>query len=84
MKTKISIYLLIVTSFFLSACSSLDSDAKKAAELSKKSIEYTTQMKFDKAEQAYKQAQDYFRKYDASGQKEAFDKAYNEYLKDLY
>ncbi len=62
------------------SCSSLDSDAKKAADLSKKSIEYTTEMKFDKAEKSYKEAQEYFRKYEEKGQLKEFTKLYNEYL----
>lgn len=62
------------------SCSSLDNDAKKAAKLSKKSIEYTTEMEFDKAEKAYKDSQDFFKKYENSGHLEEFLKAYNRYL----
>lgn len=69
------------TLFFFASCSSLDSDAEQAANLSKKSIEYTTKMEFDKAEQAYSKSQELFRKYEQTGQEAEFTKAYNNYLR---
>jgi hypothetical protein len=82
MKKNILYFPLILFLFgvFSSSCSSLEDDAKKAADLSKKSIEYTTEMKFDKAEQAYKEAQEYFRKYEEKGQLKEFSEHYNECL----
>lgn len=62
------------------SCSSLDSDARKAAQLSRKSIECASKMEFDKAEKAYRQAQDIFRKYAENGQSNDFAQAYNKYL----
>ncbi|MBP1617587.1 MAG: hypothetical protein H6Q14_1414 [Bacteroidetes bacterium] len=80
MRKNIRYFLLIILLFVAISCSSLDRDAKKAADLSKKSIEYTTEMKFDKAEQSYKEARVYFRKYEEKGQLKEFTNLYNEYL----
>jgi hypothetical protein len=80
MRKNIRYFLLIILLFVAISCSSLDRDAKKAADLSRKSIEYTTEMKFDKAEQSYKEARGYFRKYEEKGQLKEFTKLYNEYL----
>ncbi|OJU37191.1 MAG: hypothetical protein BGN96_04075 [Bacteroidales bacterium 45-6] len=80
MKQNIRYYLLIFILLGATSCSSLDGDAKKAADLSKKSIEYTKEMKFDKAEKTYKESQEYFRKYEEKGLLKEFAKRYNEHL----
>ncbi len=82
MKTPFKLTILTFLMIGMVACSSLDSDAKKAAKLSKKSIEYTMEMKFDDAEKAYKDSQDFFRKYQQKGQLAEFSKAYNTYLQE--
>lgn len=80
MKNRTNYLILFVVFVMAVSCSSINGDAKKAADLSKKSIRYTKEMKFDKAEQAYKESQEYFRKYEKKGKIQEFTKAYNESL----
>lgn len=79
---KIFVYtlstILIIT--FLSACSSVESDAKKAAELDKKSIEYIKEGKLEKAGLAFQEAKKIISKYQNTEKYQKFYEAYNNYL----
>lgn len=68
--------------FFLGivSCSSIDSDAKKAAGSSRQSIRYASEIEFDKAEKSYLEVQAYFKKYEQEGRLEEFSKLYKQYL----
>ena len=68
--------------FVALSCSSIDSDAKKAASFTNKSIEKTHQLKLDEAEKFYKKSQEIINKYqsDKSQKKsEKFFKLYQQY-----
>ena len=73
-----TIFIFILLS--LSACSSLDGDAKKAAELSKKSIDYAKDSDLQKAEELYKESQQIIDEYRKTDEYEEFQKAYNKYM----
>ena len=57
-------YIIIVAIVLLTvSCSSMKSDAKKAASLVDKSIELSHELKFEKAEKTYLKAQEIINKY---------------------
>ncbi|MDR1517322.1 MAG: hypothetical protein LBS52_04370 [Dysgonamonadaceae bacterium] len=64
---------------FLVSCGGIDSDAKKAAELTNKSIEQTQEMKLDDAQKSYRQAHKIIEKYKNHQKSEKFNKRYREY-----
>lgn len=65
---------LAVTTLFLLAvsCTSIDSDAKKAAKLINKSIEQTHAMKLEDAEKSFLKAQEIINGYNEKGKTEEF------------
>jgi hypothetical protein len=71
---------LIFILFLFGACSSPDSDAKKAAGLNKKSLEYIKAQDLRKAEELYKESQHIIAGYKGSDKNEEFLKAYYKYL----
>jgi hypothetical protein len=71
---------LILILFSFGACSSTDSDAKKAAELNKKSLKYIKEQNLQKADELYKEAQQIIAGYKNSDKNEDFLKAYYKYL----
>lgn len=73
-----TLLMFILVSF--SACSSLDGDAKKAAELSKKSINYAKDSDLQKAEELYQESQQIIDEYRKTDEYEEFQKAYNKYM----
>jgi len=73
---------LIFILFLFSACSSLDSDAKKAAELNKKSINYAKESDLQKAEELYKESQEIVDEYRKTDEYEEFLKTYYKYLEE--
>lgn len=75
--TYLSLTLFI---FIFSACSSLDGDAKKAAELNKKSLDYAKDSDLKKAEELYQESQQIVDKYRKTDEYEDFQKAYNKYM----
>lgn len=79
---KILAYILstILLLTLLQACSSLDSDAKKAAELDKKSIEYIKEGDLKKAETAFQEAKQIISKYKSTEEYQKFYELYNSYL----
>lgn len=81
MRIKINLIHCIALSiiFTLVSCgASVDGDAKKAAELTRKSLEYTVKRDLDKAEQAFEQSKLIKDKY-----KESPDEFYELYTKYL-
>lgn len=79
---KKTVYMLSVILVFTSlvACSSLDSDAKKAADLNKESIEYIREGDLENAEKAFKEAKEIITQYRETKEYEHFYEAYNKYL----
>ena len=64
MKIYMLKYIVVATVlFFAMSCSSVESDAKKAASLINKSIEQTHKLQFEKAEKTYLKAQKIIDKY---------------------
>lgn len=77
-------YLTLTLFIFIlfGACSSLDGDAKKAAELNKKSMDYAKDSDLQKAEELYKESQKIVDEYRKTDEYEEFRKAYNKYMLD--
>ncbi|GAB6119484.1 outer membrane protein assembly factor BamD [Dysgonomonas termitidis] len=75
-------FLLTFISFIIlfTACSSVDSDAKKAAQLNKESIGYVKEGDLEEAERAYKEAQEILSRYKGTEKYEEFQSAYNTYM----
>jgi hypothetical protein len=61
------------------SCGGVDSDAKKAASLTNKSIEKTNQLKLEEAEKLYRKSQEIIRKYESRRKWEKFSKLYRQY-----
>lgn len=80
MKRLTNILSTILLLTLLSACSSLDSDAKKAAELDKKSIEYIKEGDLEEAEIAFQEAREIISKYKNTEEYQKFHELYNSYL----
>lgn len=70
----------IILLFLCVSCSSVDSDAKKAAELNLKSIEYIRKQDLQEAEKLYKQSQEIINHYKNTDDSNEFYTAYNKYL----
>lgn len=66
--------------FMFASCSSLDSDAKKAAELNKESLKYVKELDLQKAEKLYMEAQEIISEYKGTDKNEEFLQAYYKYL----
>ncbi|NDV95086.1 hypothetical protein D0T84_09160 [Dysgonomonas sp. 521] len=73
---------LIFILFLFFACSSLDNDAKKAAELNKQSIEYAKDADLQKAEELYKESQEIVNSYIGTDEYEEFRKLYHQYMEE--
>jgi len=75
------VFLAVVALMFFSAgCSSVDSDAKEAAELNNKSMEYIKNNDLLKADELYKESVKIMNKYKDTDQYKEFYAAYNKYL----
>lgn len=70
---------IAVIFIFLVSCNSMDSDAKKAAQLANQSIEEMATLKLDKAQISYRKAQDIIRKYEEKGKADEFMPLYRKY-----
>ncbi len=58
-------YVVIIIAMLMTmSCSSVESDAKKAASLINKSIEQSQELEFGKAEKNYLKAQEIMKRYD--------------------
>lgn len=77
---KLVSLLTIILLFLCVSCSSVDSDAKKAAELNLESIEYVKQQDLQEAEILYKESQEIVNRYKNTEKEEEFYVAYNKYL----
>lgn len=65
------------------ACSSIDGDAKDAANLNKKSIGYIKENKLEKASDAYEQSQEIIARYKDTEQFDEFYTAYSNYMSEI-
>lgn len=75
-------YFLMVMVFLIlpASCSSVESDAKKAANLTKESIDYARAKELQKAEKVYKKSQEIIARYKGTEKYEEFYTAYSKYL----
>lgn len=64
----------------LSSCSSIDSDAEKAAKLNRKSMEYAKELKLEEAEKLYQESREIISRYKDTEEFEKFLLAYNKYM----
>ncbi|MBK5721060.1 hypothetical protein JGH11_09285 [Dysgonomonas sp. Marseille-P4677] len=80
MKLQVFILNIILVAISLSACSSLESDAKKAAELEKKSIEYIKEGDLEEAERVFKEAKEIITQYKGTEKYERFYEVYNNHI----
>ena len=80
MKKFLFLYATIFILIPLIGCSSVNGDAKKAAELNKKSLDYIKEQDLEEAEKAYKESQDIVSRYKGTEQYEEFHEAYNSYM----
>ena len=78
---KSIILITILLSFVFAGCSSIEDDAKKAAELNKESVEHTRANNLDKAKEAYDKSQAIISLYKGTDE---YDKFYKTYLDFLY
>ncbi|MDO5523188.1 MAG: hypothetical protein Q4G48_03985 [Bacteroidia bacterium] len=76
-------HILLVLLFFLlllsTSCGGINSDAKKAAKLTNKSIEETNELNLDEAEKLYKRSLEIINKYESHKESEKFFKLYQEH-----
>jgi len=79
MKKLVSL-LTIILLFLCASCSSLDSDAKRAAELNTESMDYIKKQDLQKAEELYKESQEIINQYKNTDKYKDFYTAYNKYL----
>lgn len=77
---KLVSLLTIILLLLCVSCSSVDSDAKKAAELNLKSMDYIKKQDLQKAEELYKESQEIINKYKSTDKYTDFYTAYNKYL----
>jgi hypothetical protein len=76
---RIRTLFVIFSVCVLFACSSVDSDAKKAAGLMDKSMEATLEYDFEEAEKYYKQYKEIEDKYKNRPEQSDFERAYWQY-----
>lgn len=74
--------IAITLSTFFASCSSMEDDAKNAADLSKESLNYVRSNQLDKAKDAYDKSQAIINQYKETEQYQEFYKAYNSYFAD--
>jgi len=79
MKKLVSLLAVALLLSYVS-CSSVDSDAKEAAELNLKSIEYIREQDLQEAEELYKKSQEIINRYKNTGKAKDFYTAYNKYF----
>lgn len=79
MKSKLKYILIAAVVLLTVSCSSMESDAKKAASLVDKSIEQSHELKFKEAEETYLKAQEIINKYIEKDKATEFFKHFAEY-----
>ena len=62
------------------SCSSIDNDAKQAAEFIKKSLDYIKEQNLEKAEKLYNESQEIIARYKGTEQYTEFQRIYSEYM----
>ncbi len=72
----ISLYLV----FLLAGCSSIDSDAEKAAGLMNESLKLVKQYNLDESDKYFQQYKQIEKKYKDTDKYQEFEKAYKQYL----
>ena len=83
---KVKLFLgLFLLAIFMVSCSkpTLEDDARKAAYLTKQSMEYSMQNDFQNAESNYREVQKIMDKYRSSEDFEKFHETYNYFLQDM-
>lgn len=73
-------FTIFLLSLLLPACSSVDSDARKAAELNLQSLNYIKNRDLKKAEELYKESQEIVARYKGKEQYKEFQNAYSNYM----
>lgn len=74
---------LLYASFFLflfSSCSSVDGDAKEAADLNRRSMGHARNLELKRAEELYQESREIVNKYKDTDRFEEFYTAYNKYM----
>lgn len=77
---KLAFLSIILLTILLSSCSSLESDAKEAAELNIQSLEYIKEQELEKAEEVYKEVQEIIARYKETEKYLEFYKLYSEQM----
>ena len=77
---KLAFFSVVLLTILLSSCSSVESDAKEAAELNLESLEYIKEQELEKAEEVYKEAQEIIARYKGTEKYIEFHKLYSEYM----
>lgn len=80
MKNFFIVFFVILQFAVFSACTSVDSDAKKAADAVFKSYELTTKGKLTEAEKYYNKYKKIDREYKGTDDYNKFREAYNKYI----
>ena len=75
---KTILFLSFLSFMFLASCSSVEGDAKKAAELNRKSLECVLDNDVDKAEKLFKESEEIANKYKGTDDYEEFQRIYLE------
>lgn len=76
---KVAFLSLIFGLFIaITSCSSVENDAKKAAELNKKSLDYVKENDLEKAEELYKESQEIVERYKNTDQSVDFQRIYTD------
>ncbi len=82
MMTRLNIFILIIAIFaLLCGCgSSVDSDAKNAAEMMRKSLDFSTEYELEKANEYFQQYKEIEKKYLNTDKHKEFTEAYWKYF----
>ena len=78
-RTLFSFCSLFILCIWMTSCAGIDSDAKKAAKLTNKSIEQTSELKFDEAKASFEKAQQIIHKYEQHKKSAEFQELYKKY-----
>ena len=79
LKESIFKVLFLGLVFIAVSCGGVNSDAKKAAKLTNRSIEKTNELKLEEAEKLYKKSQEIINKYESHKKSEKFFNLYREH-----
>lgn len=82
-KNKYILFTILASTLLLFGCSSVDGDARKAAELNRKSIDYAQKNDLEKAEEVYKESQAIVNQYKDTEHYNEFYTAYSRYMEEV-